>query len=119
MDGKILVVDDQKDVADTIYRLLLKNGFVVDRVYSGRDCLRESENGDIKLVFLDIMMPEMSGFEVAEKLRKKYKENIRIVYISIKSRAEINMKYVDGFIQKPFNIKDVVDEANKNISHAG
>lgn len=112
----ILVVDDQKHVADSIAHILEKNGYTVDIAYSGSECLEKDKHENVAVVFLDIMMPEVDGYKVAEELRKRHNNKIRIVYVSIKPRAEVHLENVDGFIQKPFEIQEIITTAKQMTS---
>ena len=67
---KILVVDDEVKLADAIGELLIRNKYMVDVVYEAHDGLYYAEHGDYDCIILDVMMPQMDGFEVAERLRK-------------------------------------------------
>ena len=114
--AKILVVDDQKDIVDSITSILENQGFSVEKAYDGKECLErinENDKESVKLVFLDIMMPGINGYEVAKQLKGMFHDNIKIVYVSIKPKAEVHMGEADGFIQKPFGIGDIIDTAKK------
>jgi len=69
MNKKILVVDDEKSIADIIKFNLEKEGFEVELSYDGEDAVRKiySENPD--LIILDIMLPKKDGFQVLREIR--------------------------------------------------
>ena len=115
MKQNVMVVDDQTDVVETVSHILEREGYHVKKAYDGRACLEKAKTDDVKLVFLDIMMPGIDGYAVAKELRKTYHEKIKIVYISIKPKAEVNLQDVDGFIQKPFDIQRIIMEARKAV----
>lgn len=114
--SSILVVDDQKEVADSIASILEKNGFAVDIAYSGSQCLEKDRQEPITVVFLDIMMPEIDGYKVAEELKKRHGGNIKIVFVSIKPKAEVTLQHVDGYIQKPFDLHEIIVTAKQMTS---
>ena len=64
--ANILVCDDDKDIVSAIEIYLLEDSHVVFKAYDGYQALDILEKEDIQLVILDIMMPELSGIEVAE-----------------------------------------------------
>lgn len=107
---KILVVDDERDLADLAEVLLLGSGLQVRVAYSGLDALRilESEP-DIDALFSDIMMPEMTGLQLAEAVAALY-PTIRIVLTSgftppaLMGGRERNYFYVP----KPYSIDAVL-----------
>ncbi len=68
---RILVVDDNHDAADTLAHVLQLQGHAVDCVYSGPAALRRAEERDADLVLLDLGLPEMDGYEVAQRLRRQ------------------------------------------------
>ena len=65
---RVLLVDDDVGFTDMVREFLELEGFAVDAVHDGSACLR-SEFGNIDLVVLDVMLPELSGFEVARRGR--------------------------------------------------
>jgi len=109
-------VDDQRDVAGTISTVLKKHGYNVETAYDGNECLQKVENGRFRLIFLDIMLPGMSGDAIAKELRKTYDSKIKIVYVTIKPKAEVDITDADGFIQKPFKIREIIREAEVMIA---
>ncbi len=107
--NKILVVDDDYDVVETVSQILSKEGYPIRKAYSGTECLDTmGKDRNISAVFLDIMMPKVDGYKVAEELREKYDNRVKIFFVSIKPRSEVNMKSADGFIQKPFGVQEVL-----------
>ena len=66
---KILVIEDEKLLADSIQALLTKKGFEVEVAYDGETGKEYAELGIYDLLILDVMMPKMNGYEVARKVR--------------------------------------------------
>ena len=66
---KILVIEDEKLLADTIHALLSQKGFEVEVAYDGETGEEYAELGIYDLLILDVMMPKMNGYEVARKVR--------------------------------------------------
>ena len=67
--GKILVVDDEADIRESLQALLEMEGYVVDLAASGAEGLRAVEARDYDLMLLDLMMPDLSGMEVLQEVR--------------------------------------------------
>ena len=72
MGEKILVVDDEKEIADLIEVYLKNDGYTVYKYYNGTDALRYIEETELDLAILDIMLPDIDGFRICQKIREKY-----------------------------------------------
>ena len=108
---KILVVDDEVKLADAVGELLRRNKFVVDVVYDGADGYFYAKNGDYDVVLLDVMMPNMDGFEVASKLRQN-KCNVPILMLTAKDEVASRVKGLDcgadDYLTKPFASEELL-----------
>ena len=69
--AKILVADDDREIAGAIEKLLLMEGFEVVKAYNGMEALDALVSNKVQLIILDIMMPKMDGLEVLTKLREQ------------------------------------------------
>ncbi len=86
---KILVVDDEPDIVYIVERLLRKHGFDVASAYGGKEALEKVKQEKPDLILLDIMMPDLDGWEVAKKLREDPETRaIPIVILSVKGEEE-------------------------------
>jgi two-component system cell cycle sensor histidine kinase/response regulator CckA len=114
---RILLVDDD-DMLRTIIRLgLEKLGYAVSSAASGESALETAaQNQDIQLLLTDVLMPEMSGVELAEKLRKTH-PHLEVLYVSGHLRATIDLP-VDSiyFLQKPFRSEELDDRIKAILS---
>ncbi len=101
----ILLVEDEEPVRAVIRKMLTANGYAVLEARHGRDALlvAERHRGAIHLVITDVVMPEMGGRELAERLRARY-PSLRVLYISGYTSDEVVGKGVNGcaFVAKPF-----------------
>jgi DNA-binding response OmpR family regulator len=102
---KILVVDDEKDIADLVEIYLVGDGYQVLKAYNALEGLKILDKEDVKLVLLDIMMPGMNGLEMCKRIREK--NNIPIIMISAKS-TELDKILglstgADDYVTKPFS----------------
>ena len=104
-DTKILVVDDDKEIADLIEIYLVSEGYKVYKAYNAMDGLDILAKEDIKLVLLDIMMPGMDGLSMCKKIREN--NNIPIIMLSAKSTDLDKILGLgtgaDDYVTKPFN----------------
>jgi two-component system response regulator VicR len=81
--AKILVVDDEREIANLFYDMLAKEGFQVLTATSGQDCLRLAEKEKPDLILLDVMMPGMDGGETMQNLLDNEKtKNIPIIFLT-------------------------------------
>ncbi len=117
MAKKILVVDDEQDILTTVKMVLEKQGYKVTTVNGGKKALELLDKEKFDLVLLDILMPEMSGDEVAKKIRKNSKlKNQKIAFLTVvtlreQGKAEMKKLNPADYIQKPF----LMDEFRKRI----
>ena len=72
MDEKILVADDEKEIADLVELYLKNEGFRVQKCYDGTEALRAAEQEQYDLAVLDIMLPGASGLEICRRIREKH-----------------------------------------------
>ena len=78
----ILVVDDEKEIADLIEICLENANYNVYKYYSSKDVLKDLEKLNIDLAILDVMMPDIDGFSLCEKIREQY--NFPIIFVTAK-----------------------------------
>lgn len=109
MPKKILVVDDEKEIADLIELYLKNDGYTVYKFYNGADALKCIENEELNLAILDIMLPDIDGFHICQKIREKYFYPV----IMLTAKTDDNDKIMgltigaDDYITKPFNPLEV------------
>jgi two-component system, OmpR family, response regulator CpxR len=109
-DPRILVIDDDAELADLLATLLTGEGFVVETANDGKDGLGRARAGGYALVVLDVMLPEMNGFEVLRRLR----ETSRVPVLMLTARGEDVDRIVglemgaDDYLPKPFNARELV-----------
>ena len=107
-EGNVLVVDDDRNAVDILKRLLTKEGFVVQCAHGGREALALAATHPIDVILLDVMMPEMDGFQVCKALRQDERtREIPIILITAKDDMEtrvVGMRLgVSEFLTKPIN----------------
>ena len=116
MPKKVLIVEDEKAISDIIMFNLKREGYEVMQALTGTDGLNMalSENPDI--VLLDIMLPEMDGFQVLEKIR----EVSEVPVIMVTAREEEMDKVLgletgaDDYVTKPFSMVELIARVNAN-----
>lgn len=111
---KILVVDDDEDSRSMVRTILESNGFMVEECSNGKDALVRIPELQPHLVLLDIMMPEMSGYDVLVHLKQKPEtQNIPVIMLTAKSDPEdlitgYNDYGVEYYITKPFTTRQLL-----------
>lgn len=100
----ILVVDDEKEIADLIEIYLKNEGYNVFKYYSSKDILTGLEKTNIDLAVLDVMMPDIDGFSLCSKIREKYTFPIIFVTAKVEDIDKISGLTLgaDDYITKPF-----------------
>ena len=101
---KVLVVDDEKEIADLVELYLKNDGFEVYKFYTGNEALQCVDVQDIDLAILDIMLPDISGLEICQTIRENY--NFPIIMLTAKE-TEIDKITgltigADDYVTKPF-----------------
>lgn len=110
MEERILVVDDEREIADLLELYLKNDGYNVCKFHNGADALECIENTDIALAILDVMLPDIDGFQICRKIREKYYFPVIMLTAKIESGDKIMGLTLgaDDYITKPFNSLEVV-----------
>ncbi len=109
MPKKILVVDDEPDIRESVKMILQKNGYNVITAENGDQCLEQIKNKP-DLILLDIMMPGTPVSEVIKQIK-----DIKIAFMSVvrisdaRKRGLTAQDNIVDFFQKPFNVTDLLD----------
>ena len=113
MKQKIMVVDDAPELRDVL-RLYLENaGYEVVEAVDGLDALERLKSHDIDLMILDIMMPNMDGFELLKRLDRQEKgREFPIIFLSARTQVQDKIRGLtlgaDDYIEKPFDPSEVI-----------
>ena len=112
---KILVIEDEKLLADSIQEMLERKGFQVEAVYDGEAGKEYAELGIYDLLILDVMMPKMDGYEVARQVRRN-KCNTPILMLTAKSDVQDRIAGLnagaDYYLTKPFDSGELLASIN-------
>ncbi len=115
---KILVCDDEKEIVKALKVYLTSGDFEVVEAYNGEEAVEKVMNDpDIKLVLMDVMMPEMNGISATAEIRKK--SNLPIILLTAKSEASDKILGLnigaDDYVTKPFNPSELLARVNSQI----
>ena len=119
---KILIIEDEKLLADSLKALLEKKGFDVECVYDGESGEEYAETGVYDLLILDVMMPKMNGFDVAKKVRSK-RCGTPILMLTARSGLEDRIQGLnagaDYYLTKPFDTREFLACVNALLRRQG
>ena len=113
MDAKILIVEDERDIADLLRYNLQESGFETDYVRNGADALQRAVEKTPDLILLDLMLPEVDGMIVCRLLKNDPRtKNIPVVMVTAKDKEKDRVAGLelgaDDYITKPFSPREVV-----------
>jgi DNA-binding response OmpR family regulator len=122
MSKKIMIVDDEEDVRVSVGQILEISGYEVIKAEDGKDCLNKLEHVTPNLVLLDIMMPGISGWDVAATMKENPKwNNIPIVFLTAKGdEMSIGMGGLasEDYIVKPFDVIELKERVEKILKNS-
>ena len=119
MKNKVMIVDDEPDVLDSLRQILEKQNYNVVTASNGFECLEKIKNGFKGIILMDIMMPEMSGWDTIKKIvEEDYAKNVEIEIISalgVKENKNMgNLEpYVYDYLSKPIDINELIKSIKK------
>lgn len=106
----ILVVDDNKEIVDSLGKLLELEGYGIITAYDGMEALEKLENNHVDLILLDVMMPRLNGLSALMKIRENYK--IPAIILSAKTEESDKVSGLvlgaDDYISKPYNAAELI-----------
>ncbi len=114
---KILIVEDEKNIAQVLAYNIKKEGYECTIAYDGEEGLSKALNDEFDLILLDIMLPKMNGFEVCEKIR--YKSQVPIIFVTAREEEKDKILGLetgaDDYVTKPFSFKELLSRIRANI----
>ncbi|MEM2924342.1 MAG: response regulator [Methanocellales archaeon] len=115
MEGlkKVMIVDDEKDVVN-LFEEMLSDNYQVIKAYSGKECLEKLKLHKPDLILLDILMPEMDGWQVLDKIKQdgEFKDIPVIMLTAVKPDFSILQKGIENYIVKPVSRSDLLNTIN-------
>ena len=119
---KILIIEDEVLLADSLKAMLEKKGFTVETVYDGETGAQYAELGVYDLLILDVMMPKMDGYAVARQVRSKHCST-PILMLTAKSSLEDRIQGLnagaDYYLTKPFDSRELLACINALLRRQG
>ncbi len=114
---KVLIIEDEMAISDIIKFNLNKEGYEIDTAYNGEEGLRKAQSSNFDLILLDIMLPQMDGFQVCRKIRET--SNVPIIMLTAKEEEVDKVLGLelgaDDYITKPFGMRELIARIKANI----
>ncbi|MEY8427375.1 VanR-ABDEGLN family response regulator transcription factor [Lachnospiraceae bacterium 46-15] len=110
MGSRILIVDDEREIADVVELYLKNENYEVEKCYNGTDALRCIEENTPDMALLDVMLPDIDGFMILQKVREKYTFPVIMLTAKTEYMDKINGLTLgaDDYIAKPFNPLELI-----------
>lgn len=112
---KVLIVEDEYNLADVVASRLRKEKYVVDIETDGEEGLYRALDGTYDLVILDVMLPHMNGFEILKEIRDS-ESDIKVIMLTAKAELEDKLNGLsngaDDYVTKPFHVEELVARVN-------
>lgn len=130
MDNRILIIEDDIEIAHLLSLMVTKMGYCADMIFDGLEALTLLEQKEYDLILLDLMLPKISGDTLLNVIRKN--NDLKVIVISAKSDVTDKVKLLelgaDDYITKPFEnkeveariqvqLRNVSSKSDKNLSH--
>jgi two-component system, OmpR family, response regulator len=119
---RVLVVDDEENIADVIAMALRFQGFTVETAGTGADALAAVSAFRPHLIVLDVMLPDMEGFDVAERLGAQ-RADVPIIFLTARDATEDKIRGLttggDDYVTKPFSLEELVARIRSILRRSG
>jgi two-component system, OmpR family, response regulator VanR len=106
----ILIVDDEEEIANLLELYLRNEDFIVHKFHNGKEAMQCIEQQSLDMAILDVMLPDMSGFQICQKVREQYYFPIIMLTAKVEDMDKITGLTLgaDDYITKPFNPLEVI-----------
>lgn len=121
---RVLIVEDEDNIAIALDYLMSREGYDHARIATGKGAFERIRADHPDLVLLDVMLPEVSGYEICQEVRADNGlRDVKILMMTARGSAMERRKGLalgaDGFIAKPFELKELRDEVQRLLSAGG
>ena len=117
MSINVLVVDDEKEIADLVELYLKNEGYNIYKYYNGADALQCIKTKELDLAILDVMLPDISGFSICQKIRENHHYPVIMLTAKVEDIDKITGLTIgaDDYITKPFNPLEMIARVKAQI----
>jgi DNA-binding response OmpR family regulator len=121
MAYKILIVDDEVDIAGALEKRILREGYEAVVAFDGEEALKKIREDNPDIVLLDLILPKLNGFEVLEEIRKNHNDKWRpVIILSVKGDLDSVKKgynlEADLYLTKPCAIENILHGIKTMVS---
>jgi len=116
--ARILVIDDDKSIRDTLTAVLEEKGYAVETAENGEKAIEKSRTKFYNLALVDIRLPDMDGVQLLTTMKETVPKMVRIIitgYPSLQNAIEAVNKGADGYVIKPFNMDSVLNTIKEHL----
>ena len=119
---KVFIVEDERALADALEHIVRRAGYAADAVYNGTDALAQAVEGDYDVIVLDVMLPDMDGFQIVTRLRPRGNPT---PVLMLTARADVSDKVTglnagaDDYMTKPFDNAELLARLNALCRRTG
>ena len=121
-DHRVLVVDDEPNIVDVITMALRYQGFAVESAATGAEALAAVESFRPHLIVLDVMLPDMEGFEVAKRLGAQ-QARVPIIFLTARDATDDKIRGLtiggDDYVTKPFSLEELIARIRSVLRRSG
>jgi two-component system OmpR family response regulator len=119
---RVLVVDDEPNIADVVTMALRYQGFEAESAGTGRDAIAAVASFRPHLIILDVMLPDMEGFEVAKRLGAQ-QARVPIIFLTARDATDDKIRGLsiggDDYVTKPFSLEELIARVRTILRRAG
>ena len=121
-EARVLVVDDEPNIVDIVSMALRYNDYDVVTANSGREALEAVSASKPDMIVLDVMMPELDGFEVAKRLGEQ-RSDIPILFLTARDTTDDKVRGLtiggDDYMTKPFSVEELLARIGTILKRSG
>jgi DNA-binding response OmpR family regulator len=119
-NGPVLIIDDNHSIVELVDLILRKEEFSVIKSYAGVDGIGKAEKENPCLILLDIMLPDLNGIEILERMRRF--TGVPIIMLTVENDLDSVQKTItlgaNDYLLKPFTAKELLARMRKNLNMA-
>lgn len=116
--ARILVIDDDKSIRETLKAVLEEKGYIVDTAENGEGAIEKSKTKFYNLALIDIRLPDMDGVKLLTSMKETVPKMVKIIltgYPSLQNAIEAVNRGADGYVVKPFDMDNVLNTIKEHL----
>jgi len=116
--ARILVIDDDKSIRETLKAVLEEKGYIVDTAENGEGAIEKSKTKFYNLALIDIRLPDMDGVKLLTSMKETIPKMVKIIltgYPSLQNAIEAVNRGADGYVVKPFDMDNVLNTIKEHL----